>query len=221
MSELIQKLINVVPSLASHSKDSIPLILDECKRQEVTNKAQIAYILATARHESGLGKWMEEIASGSKYEWRASLGNNQKGDGVKFKGRGFVQITGRNNYKNYSKILGIDLLSNPKRASEKGIASKILVDGMKNGRFTGVNLNKYINENGNDFINARRIVNGTDMSAQIAGYAEQYYQVLKNSNSISSKSTTKVSSKNGIVAIVISSIVIGYFTIKKYIFPDD
>ncbi|RRQ26322.1 hypothetical protein DK926_18955 [Rhodococcus sp. Eu-32] len=54
-------------------------------------------------HESGGLKWMEEIADGSAYEWRKDLGNTQQGDGRRFKGRGPIQVTGRNHYANLSR----------------------------------------------------------------------------------------------------------------------
>lgn len=59
------------------------------------------HFLAQLRHESGEFVYMQEIASGSAYEGRTDLGNTQTGDGVRFKGRGLIQITGRTNYTNY------------------------------------------------------------------------------------------------------------------------
>jgi predicted chitinase len=177
---LIDALLTVVISkYKPKAKDSIPLILDECKKQGVTNKAQIAYILATTNHESAMGFLITEIASGDAYEGRASLGNTQKGDGRKFKGRGFVQLTGRLNYQKFSKILGIDLISNPNLATSFPIAAKILVYGMIHGSYTGKKLSDYINNAKTDFLNARRIVNGTDKADKIKGYADKFYSILK------------------------------------------
>lgn len=90
-------------------------IVAECIRQGVTDRAQIAYILATARHESGNFVYYEEIASGSAYEGRDDLGNTQPGDGIRFKGRGLVQVTGRRNYQLYSQILGQDFIASTLR----------------------------------------------------------------------------------------------------------
>ena len=170
----VEKLVNAVdPGYRENARKHWPAILAECKKQGVTNKAQVAYILATTVHESGAGKYMEEIASGSAYEGRKDLGNTQSGDGVRYKGRGYVQITGRNNYTNWGKKLGLDLVGNPELAERPEIAAKILVGGMKEGSFTGKGLDDYINGSKTDFTNARRIVNGTDKAGTFAATAQK------------------------------------------------
>jgi predicted chitinase len=71
------------------------------------------HFIAQVRHESGEFVYQEEIASGAAYEGRADLGNTQTGDGVRFKGRGLIQITGRSNYKAYSTYKGFDFTKEP------------------------------------------------------------------------------------------------------------
>jgi predicted chitinase len=161
-----------------YASSSIPLILEECQRDGVVNLAQVAYILATARHESRLGQWMLEFASGSAYEGRADLGNSQPGDGVRYKGRGFVQITGRLNYTRWSDRSGLDLLGNPALTEEYNIAAIILVLGMRDGSFAGHKLDDYISGDRQDFVGARRIVNGTDKADLIASYARDFLKVM-------------------------------------------
>ena len=78
---------------------------------------EIAAFVAQIGHESGQLKYSEEIASGKAYEGRRDLGNTQQGDGVKFKGRGLIQITGRFNYIQLSKDLGEDFIKNPELLS--------------------------------------------------------------------------------------------------------
>ncbi|WP_375769047.1 LysM peptidoglycan-binding domain-containing protein [Archangium gephyra] len=85
-----------------------------------TPKRQAAF-LAQLAHESGEFRYMEEIASGAAYEGRKDLGNTQPGDGVRFKGRGPIQLTGRANYRAAGKALGIDLENNPKRAADPDV----------------------------------------------------------------------------------------------------
>jgi predicted chitinase len=165
-------------SIRPYAEDSIPIILRKAEEFGITDPAQIAYILATADHESLLGKYMEELASGEAYEWREDLGNTQPGDGPRFKGRGYVQITGRINYLDWSDRLNLDLINDPDQVKDPEIAATILVQGMLEGTFTGRKLSDYINSNALDFINARRIINGTDRAQKIADDASRYYEIL-------------------------------------------
>jgi predicted chitinase len=68
------------------------------------------------------------------------LGNTQKGDGVRFHGRGYVQLTGRSNYGKAGKLVGSDLLKDPNFALDPAIAGKILFAGMETGLFTSKKL---------------------------------------------------------------------------------
>mgnify|MGYP001293414837 CR=1 FL=1 len=175
----MNRLLAALPANRRQSASQhFPYILAEARKQGVTNKAQLAYILATATHESGAGAHMEEFASGRAYEGRSSLGNTQPGDGVRYKGRGYVQLTGRRNYSDWSRRLGMDLVSNPRAVENPQIAAKILVGGMMQGTFTGRGLGSYINERQTDFVNARRTVNGTDRAGHIAQIAQRLMAAL-------------------------------------------
>lgn len=140
--------------------------------------AQAAYILATAYHESDRFRTMEEYASGAAYEGRATLCNTQPGDGKRFKGRGFVQITGRRNYTDWARRLGVDLVGNPALAARLDHATTILIDGMMRGTFTGRKLPDYVAGAKKDFVNARRVVNGTDRAGLIANHARAFEKAL-------------------------------------------
>ena len=175
----IGRLVSVLPqNLQRSASQHFPFIVQEAQRQGVQNKAQLAYILATATHESGAGKHMEEFASGRAYEGRRSLGNTQPGDGMRYKGRGYVQLTGRRNYTDWSRRLGMDLVGNPRMVENPQVAAKILVGGMMGGTFTGKGLGSYINNQRTDFVGARRTVNGTDRAGSIANIAQRLMSAL-------------------------------------------
>jgi len=160
------------------AKKNLPLILDRCLDNGVIDRGQIAYVFATAEHESHFGRLMMELADGWDYEGREDLGNTESGDGPRFKGRGFVQITGRRNYQIWSKKLGIHLIDNPEKAALPEIAAMILVRGMRDGSFTGVGLSDFIVGDRRDFSKARKIVNGRDRADHIAQIAEHYFKAI-------------------------------------------
>lgn len=140
--------------------------------------SKAAYILATAFHETDQFRAMKEYASGAAYEGRTDLGNTIKGDGKRFKGRGFVGITGRRNYSLWVKRLGVDVVGNPNLLAEPKYAARVITQGMLEGLFTGRSLGDYINHKKRDYYNARRVVNGLNKANLIANYAIHFQEVL-------------------------------------------
>jgi predicted chitinase len=84
--------------------------LNRClKTFKITTKLRIRHFIAQTSFESGLGQWTEELGGPSycaQYEYAARLGNTQPGDGCKFKGAGYIQLTGRYNYQQFSNYIG-------------------------------------------------------------------------------------------------------------------
>lgn len=169
--------------LSAGQVDGMNVILREWQQSGSGNDRQLAYVLATVKHETA--NTMQPITEYGgrsyfdKYDGRADLGNTQPGDGFRFRGRGFVQITGRNNYERMGKRLGIDLVNNPDMALKPDIAAQLLTIGMTEGIYTGKSLSDYIGATRCDYVNARRIVNGTDRAQLIAGYAKQFEAALQ------------------------------------------
>ncbi len=106
----------IMPGLQQTTVDTfMPHLNNFMPMYEINNFMRQAAFLAQLAHESGSFRYMTELASGTAYEGRADLGNVHPGDGVKFKGRGLIQITGRNNYGVVSKVIFGDarLLDHP------------------------------------------------------------------------------------------------------------
>lgn len=169
--------------------------------QEVTNACKVAnwpiaftaYALATAYHETaatmqpikeygGRSYFMNNYDVTGKNPDRArKYGNTAVGDGARYFGRGYVQLTWKVNYAKAEKELGYKLVSNPDLALDPKIAAAIMVRGMQEGWFTGKKLSHYFGFSSGtraQFAEARRIINGTDKAELIAGYALKFQDAL-------------------------------------------
>ena len=110
-------------------------------------------------------------------------GNTQEGDGYKYRGRGLVHLTWKNNYRKAEDHFDIPFVTQPEQAAEPEHSVPIMIWGMKEGIFTGKKLSHYINPNGVDYLEARRIINGTDQRQRIAGYAQKFEAILRKTSS--------------------------------------
>lgn len=163
--------------------DGLNAVLDAGNKAGLS-KAHIAYMLATAWHETA--KTMQPIREYGKGRGRR-YGTNIDIDGSRYQGllhiyygRGYVQLTWLTNYKIMGKLLGVDLVNNPDLALDHKIAADIMVLGMTQGRFTGKKLSDYIKHGARaEFIQARRIINGMDKAGLIADYAVKFMSALE------------------------------------------
>lgn len=152
----------------------------------ITDRRVVCYMLATVMHECadtyqpiterGNRDYFDKYEKGTLIGKR--LGNVYPGDGFKYRGRGYVQITGRANYFKMSEVLKVDLINRPEEALVPAHAYRIMSHGMRNGTFTGKKLSDYISKTKLNFIDARRIINGTDCAEKIAKYAEVFVDCL-------------------------------------------
>lgn len=151
---------------------------------------KLAYVLATAAHETAwtMQPVRETLASsdaGAKARltkaWNAGKMPRVKRDywsGGYF-GRGYVQLTHKANYAKAGESLGLDLVGNPSLALEPRPAAAILIRGMLEGWFTAKRLGDYIGPSSADYVNARRVVNGTDRAGDIAELAETFEAAIR------------------------------------------
>lgn len=157
----------------STKEGTIEAIKSECKAQDIGLNTQIAYVLATVQWETAQKFKPVREAFWKNEDWRKSHFKYYP-----YYGRGYVQLTWKNNYQKYSQILGVDLVNNPDLAMDNNIALFVLVHGFKTGTFTGKKITDYITKSQTDFVNARRCINGTDRAHDIAQLAEKFLRNL-------------------------------------------
>ena len=173
---LDQKFVNSINGLFQ--------VFNEYNNEDGSNPLYVAYMLATSYHETAFT--MQAIKEYGSYKYLSKydtgrlakvLGNTPEadGDGILYAGRGHVMITGLDNYKKFTKLLGIDLVKNPDLALDPVISAKILTIGSLRGVFTTRKLSDYIRTGKRlEFIRARAVINGTDKAESIALHAEKF-----------------------------------------------
>lgn len=181
------------PVLSSNEFEGIDAIVKAATCRDDIGAARLAYMLATAYHETaGTMQPIREYGSNAyltnAYDIRGrnptrarQMGNTQAGDGIKYCGRGMVQLTWKVNYARAAEQLKVDLVNKPDLAMELGIAAQIMVEGMCEGWFTGksvLSLPFGRSASLSDFMTARKIINGTDRAERIANYALKFQKYL-------------------------------------------
>jgi len=161
--------------------DSLNFLLSKLETGVFKLPSQMAYMLATVKHETAdtfapvvEGYWMKSNRVAKLYAYYkahnrgaiATIFPNGVIDPT-FEGRGYVQLTHNFNYDKFS------LVDTPGKALEPETAFHIMEYGMANGLFTGKTLQRYVNETQSDFYSARKVINGLDRASLIAGYAKQ------------------------------------------------
>lgn len=154
---------------------TIAAIVRQCRAQALTLTAQIAYVLATTEWETNKtfkpvveAYWLRNAEAWRKRNLRY----------WPYHGRGYVQLTWKNNYQKYADLLGVDLVRQPDLACVPQHACFILVHGFRTGTFTGRRLTDYIDDMRCDYVNARRCINGLDRAHDIARLAERHARAL-------------------------------------------
>jgi putative chitinase len=146
---------------------NLPYVLNALRSQRLGDKPLLLMALATIRAEAECFEPICEEKSKYNtspgghpydlYDFRTDLGNNQRGDGDRYKGRGFIQLTGRHNYEIHGRAIGLGdrLVQTPDLANDRDVAGKLLASFLKAKE-------RVIKEAllDNDLRSARRLVNG-------------------------------------------------------------
>lgn len=176
--------------------DGLTILLDGWEKRGGGDRRCLAYALATAYHETAYTMQPIDERGGDAYFERRygpegdnpararRMGNIAAGDGARYHGRGFVQLTWRRNYALMSQRLTfqtgvpVDLEARPELALRPDYAAEILYTGLEEGVFTGKRLADYFTGKTSNWRAARRIVNGLDHAEDIAGYAHAFAAAL-------------------------------------------
>lgn len=176
--------------LSTQQYDGIEAIMQMWRMSKFTDLRWLAYMLGTVYHETAKTMYpIEEYGKGKGKRYGKKI--KQSGEPYTepdqiYYGRGYVQLTWYENYDRMGRILNVPLLEHPELALQPDIAADIMFEGMTKsksfkGDFTGKCLEMYFNETKEDWVNARRIINGLDRAELIAGYAKKFHTIILNS----------------------------------------
>ncbi|MGV1900133.1 glycoside hydrolase family 19 protein [Agrobacterium sp. 22-3674b3] len=160
----------------------------------------LAYMLATTFHETAKTmqpiletrspkeranpsidvaiKRLDKSFAAGKLPWVSKPYWRKDAAGKSWLGRGLVQLTHKDNYERMGKVIGVDLVTDPDKALQPGVAVSIMFFGMTRGVFTGRPLSDYLDGRTADYVNARRVINGTESAQKVSNYAVRFEQAL-------------------------------------------
>jgi len=179
-------------ALSTGQVNGLNTLLAAC---EGTPLSHAAYMLATSWHETA--KTMQPVkeiggpayytrmydVAGDRPKLCIANGNTCAGDGPRYYGRGYVQLTWKANYAKAGAKLGVDLVNNPDLAMNAALAARIMREGMAGGWFSGKRLSDYLPASGTatrqQYMDARRIINGTDRADLVEDYAQAFERALR------------------------------------------
>ncbi|MEI7255370.1 hypothetical protein [Dickeya dadantii] len=197
------------PNLSPQSRKNLEKMLKSINlfysknKEYKPNLYKLAYMLATARHETyhfTTGEYFSEkpevgekdyfnkydpvlAATQRERDIARANENTEQGDGYKYRGRGCVHLTWRVNYRKAGEKYGVDFVRNPDSAGDFTYSVPIMIWGMEEGIFTGKGVSSYINSTSVNYELARKTINGNDQKSLIASYAEKFQSILEKTSS--------------------------------------
>jgi hypothetical protein len=162
----------LTPTLLQSQVEGINNIVDEYKKRQINDKRILAYVLATV--------WHETAATMQPVKEKGGIAYLKKKVYYPYYGRDLVQTTWKANYEKVKAFSGIDVVTNPDLIAEPKLAVKVAFHFMLKGWYTGKKLGDYFKPDRADWINARRIINGTDKAELVANHAKKFLAALQN-----------------------------------------
>jgi hypothetical protein len=154
----------------------------------------LAYMLGTAHHETGRTmqpvretfaatdddaiKRLERAWVAGKLKWVNTPYWRRDADGKSWLGRGFVQLTHKANYETLGAAINVDLTTDPDQAMDLDTALKVMFFGMRSGLFISAKLSDFFNTSKENWVQARKIINGLESADPVANYAKTYYAAI-------------------------------------------
>ncbi len=174
----VDQLKDIMPHMARNPNTAamlLPFLNNAMQEFGINTPLRIATFLAQIAHESGEFRYFEELASGEAYEGRQDLGNINTGDGVRYKGRGVIQLTGRLNYHKAGAALHLDLENHPEMAAQPSVGFRTA------GWYWNIhNLNELSDMGPNEFPTiTKRINGGLNGESERLAYYNVALRVLK------------------------------------------